>query len=56
MTSDSYPVTKTEKFLYDHDRLIQHTVRQTVLESEINYEVNLAYSDNKVIVATETTT
>lgn len=56
MTSDSYPVTKTEKFLYDHDRLIQHTVRQTVLESEINYEVNLAYSDNKVIVATEMTT
>ena len=55
MTSDSYPVTKTERFLYDQDRLIQHTVRQTVLESEINYEVNLAYSDNKVTVATEIT-
>lgn len=56
MTSDSYPVTKTEKFLYDQGRLMQHTVRQTVLESEINYEVNLIYSDKKVTVASEMTT
>lgn len=56
MTSDSYPVSKTEKFLFDQDRLIQHSVRQTVLESEINYEVNLAYSENKATVFTEMTT
>ncbi|MDD3039237.1 DUF4595 domain-containing protein [Bacteroides sp.] len=56
MTNDSYPVSKTEKFLFDQDQLLKHTVRQTVLESEINHEVNLTYSENKVIAATEMTT
>lgn len=55
MISDSHPVSKTEKLLFDQNQLLQHTVRQTVLESEINYEVNLTYSENKVIVATEMT-
>ncbi|MEY8687990.1 DUF4595 domain-containing protein [Bacteroides sp. AN502(2024)] len=51
--NDSYPVYKTETFLFDRQQLIQHSVNQKALESEINYEASLTYSDHKVDVLTE---
>lgn len=53
MKSDTYPVYKTEKFLFDHEQLVQHSTKQSFLESEIYREVNLTYSDNKVIATTD---
>lgn len=47
------PVSKTEKFIYNHGRLIQHITKQQYYEEEISYEVNLTYSDNSAIVATD---
>lgn len=51
--SDSDPVYKTEKFLFENERLIQHSVKQQYSEDEIIHEVNLTYFDNLVIASTE---
>lgn len=53
MTSDAASVYKTETFSFDRSQLIQRRISQKVLESEINYEADLSYSENKVTVATE---
>lgn len=51
--SDSNPVDRTEKFMFDGERLIQHIIKQRYFEEEINNEVNLSYSDNQVTVTTD---
>lgn len=51
--SDSDPVDRTEKFLFEHEQLIQHSVKQRYFEEEISHEVNLTYSGNQVTVTTE---
>lgn len=51
--SDSHSVQKTEKFLYNNDQLIQHSVTQRYFNEEITQEVNLTYIDNQVIVTSE---
>lgn len=56
INSDSYPVYKTEKFLFNHEQLVQHTTKQSIFESEIYREVNLIYSNNKVTTTTDGTT
>lgn len=53
MISDSEHVDKTEKFLFENERLIQHFVKQQYSEDEIIHEVNLTYFDNQVIATTE---
>lgn len=56
MYSESHPVYKTEKFLFDHDQLVRHSVNQQYLEDEIANEINLTYSDNQVLVTAGETT
>lgn len=51
--SDSKPVDKTEKFMFDGKRLLQHIITQQYFEEEISYEVNLSYSDSQVTVASD---
>lgn len=51
--NDSNPVDKTEKFMFDGERLIQHIIKQRYFEEEISNEVNLSYSDNQVTVTTD---
>lgn len=51
--SDSNPVERTEKFLYENERLLQHSVKQRYFAEEITHEVNLTYFDNLVIATTE---
>lgn len=51
--SDSNPVNRTERFLYENERLIQHSVKQRYFDEEITHEVNLTYFDNLVITTTE---
>nr|WP_284515558.1 hypothetical protein [Bacteroides sp. AM54-2NS] len=51
--SDSNPVDRTEKFMFDGERLIQHIIKQRYFEEEISNEVNLSYSDNQVTVTTD---
>ena len=51
--SDSNPVDRTEKFIFDDERLIQHIIKQRYFEEEISNEVNLSYSDNQVTVTTD---
>lgn len=51
--NDSKPVNKTEKFMFDGERLIQHIIKQRYFEEEISNEVNLSYSDNQVTVTTD---
>ncbi|WP_294477669.1 DUF4595 domain-containing protein [uncultured Bacteroides sp.] len=51
--SDADPVYKTEKFLFDNERLIQHSIEQMYAEDDITHEVNLTYSDNKVTVSSD---
>ena len=51
--NDSNPVDKTEKFMFDGERLIQHIIKQRYFEEEISNEVNLNYSDNQVTVTTD---
>lgn len=44
---------KTEKFLFNNEQLIQHSVSQQYFDDEISQEVNLTYSGNTVTVTTE---
>lgn len=48
--NESKTVYKTETFAFDHNQLLQRSIYQQVMESEINYETNLNYSDHKVVV------
>lgn len=51
--NNSAPVSRTEKFLFENERMIQHSVKQRYFEEEITHEVNLTYSDNKVTATSE---
>ncbi len=51
--SDSNPVERTEKFMFDGEHLIQHIIKQRYFEEEISNEVNLSYSDNQVTVTAD---
>ena len=51
--SDSKTVDKVEKFIFDGEHLIQHTIKQRYFEEEINHETNLSYSGNQVTVTGE---
>lgn len=51
--SDSNPVDRTEKFIFDGERLIQHSIKQRYFEEEISNEANLSYSENQVTVTAD---
>lgn len=51
--SDSNPVERTEKFLFENERLLQHSVKQRYFAEEITHEVNLTYFNNLVIATTD---
>lgn len=54
--TDAKPVVKTDKFFFDQERLIKHSVTQKHEGGENSYEVMLSYSDQEVRVTSDGST